>query len=538
MRHHLQHPAASFVTVSLLIGASASAQEHTVLWSNSEAAANAGYGRSVVSIGDIDGDGSDDVAVAAPFLATAAGSGVIRLLSGSNGALISQITPPGTDAFGFGDRLAVAGDVDGDGAIDLITQSSPSSPGHDIWILRLDGSLIRKHSGNFDFGRQVAGGYDVNGDGRDDYAIGNSAGPLLEVFVGSIEIHSGASGAQLWKTGFGDQNVGNTVDNWPVLLTGDLNGDGKSEFAMGFTGAITGVIGAGMVRVWSGATGTQLKQFSGLLAGSDFGGSLADLGDVNLDGTNDFGIGQTNGSLSAVGTIVSGKSLSVLFTIPKTNAVVGPAGDADHDGFPDVVVTPVSGSSSFPAIHSGKDQKVLYTFTNGVFGSKWGFDRLGDVDGDGYADLAVGQPIGPGGGLVKAYSGCPSSVIPIVTACAGSGGFTPSLTENGCFDANSLVSLSLSNALGGAAAMLFVGTTAPGGGTVSQGCFFQCGAPAIPLFATILSGSGAGQGAWSATFPVHALTPTAIRTQFVIADPAKASGLVVSNSLTITISTY
>ena len=74
----------------------------------------------------------------------------------------------------------------------------------------------------------------------------------------------------------------------------------------------------------------------------------------------------------------------------------GPAGDVDGDGRPDLVMGAwqyaggaVSGGRTY--LYSGKDGKLLKTYTCRIPGDTFGFDAvgMGDTDGDGTVDLLI-----------------------------------------------------------------------------------------------------------------------------------------------------
>jgi len=68
------------------------------------------------------------------------------------------------------------------------------------------------------------------------------------------------------------------------------------------------------------------------------------------------------------------------------------AGDANHDGVPDVVASAPNAGKAY--IYSGKDGAVLLTMTAEAATDNFGrhVAGVGDVDGDGYDDVIIGAP--------------------------------------------------------------------------------------------------------------------------------------------------
>jgi hypothetical protein len=185
---------------------------------------------------------------------------------------------------------------------------------------------------------------------------------------------------------------------------------------------------------------TLLKSFHGASSGGDNGHDVAAGFDFDLDGTSDVAMGAqaantTNGSLSGRATVYSGATGAVLYGFPGGaqnegfGAVLDFAGDVNLDGWPDLIVgsRPYStGVGTLPGVFrvfSGQNGSTLYTFAGGVTGSTevellgGAVSRVGDVNGDGYADVAAGAvgshatPASSNQGLVRVYSGFDGSVL-------------------------------------------------------------------------------------------------------------------------------
>lgn len=192
-----------------------------------------------------------------------------------------------------------------------------------------------------------------------------------------------------------------------VAGVGDVDADGRDDFAFGIPYTDVGGPNSGSVQVRSGRTGAVLFTFNGLLPGDRLGESVARAGDVNRDGHADIIAGAPlNAASKGYARVYSGANGQVLYTffgdLPGDwfGASVDGVGDFNADGWDDVIVGAPFGKSLVPGnigearVFSGRDGSVLHTFnsTSGVTALGTTVSGAGDVDQDGNADVIIGAP--------------------------------------------------------------------------------------------------------------------------------------------------
>ncbi|MBN9516990.1 FG-GAP repeat protein [bacterium] len=202
---------------------------------------NGGALRSAV--GDFNGDGTPDLALGTGVGATAA----VRVFNGRTGADLGELTTV-LGGFGGGVYLA-AGDLDGDGR-DELAVSADAGGGTRVTVLRLlrtfspVADFIALDDPNFRGGSRVAIG-DVDGDGAADLIVGAGVGggPRVAVYAGGSVL--AGSPAKLVPDFFA---LDSSLRSGVFITAADLDGDGFAELAYG-----TGTTGGPRVRVVSGA---------------------------------------------------------------------------------------------------------------------------------------------------------------------------------------------------------------------------------------------------------------------------------------------
>lgn len=346
----------------------------------------------------------------------------------------------------FGDELggavASAGDVDADGYPDIIIgykvhYGSGSEPGYvDIYSGRTGALLSRFGNGSqIRFGASVASVGDINADGHDDVIIGadDYDAPGLSS-SGAAFVYSGLDGSLLYQFngGTAGEHSGNSVAG-----AGDVNADGYPDIIIGASSAYVGSFGnGGYAQVYSGFDGSLLHRWEGTSTYAKFGGSVDGVGDVDLDGYDDLIVGSEfadsiGGTNSGSAYVYSGQTGALLYRFDGTEYdsrlgySVSGAGDANGDGYADVIVGAYRATSAWgvfrtgsAALFSGLDGSLLHRFdgegTSDQMG--WSVSEAGDVNADGYDDVVVGANLADPGGRYNAgsayiYSGRDGSLL-------------------------------------------------------------------------------------------------------------------------------
>ncbi len=415
--------------------------------------ANSFSGSSVNSLGDINGDGFGDVAVGAydanglgassyVVFGQAAGFNASRDLSsldGHDGFRVHGMTTYDRSSI----SINAAGDINGDGAEDMIVEDSGFSSVYehaihsyvvfgktsgfsaDIDLTHLNGNDgFRMQGGEPGSNEKMERAGDINGDGLADVIVssttldsnGNASGSSYVVFGRTsgfdpaLDLSSldGQDGFVL-KAEAGGQSV------YAVHDAGDVNGDGLADVIVGDSGADPHGNNSGSTYVVFGKT----SEFDAVLDLSSLDGQtgfrldgeeadsssgITSVGDINGDGFDDVIINAPGANKqpysyysSGARYVVFGKAsgfdahmdLSSLdgnngFRLngPANTLSISSAGDINGDGFDDVFI----GSRVFSRYSSFDTGYVL-------FGKASGFDAamdIGDLNGQNGFQLSFG----------------------------------------------------------------------------------------------------------------------------------------------------
>ena len=248
---------------------------------------NARVGTSVASLGDVNADGKPDFLVGVPGKDVGdefSTVGVAYIYSGADGSVIRTLNDPAADEGArFGFAVAKAGDVDGDGVSDALI----GAPGHsEAFVFSgRTGSLIFTIPSPAaeklpSFGYAVAGGKDVNNDGKPDFVIG---APLLKNSQGGVFIFNGSDGTLSRRLRIPTSQKSARAGA-SVAAIDDVTGDGRPDIMVGVPDQdVGGRINAGETLIFSGANGALFQTltsatpqafagFGSALAGVDFDG--------------------------------------------------------------------------------------------------------------------------------------------------------------------------------------------------------------------------------------------------------------------------
>ncbi len=186
---------------------------------------------------------------------------------------------------------------------------------------------------------------------------------------------------------------------------GDVNNDGYDDIIIG---ALTANNSQGAIYVHSGKTGLLLYIIPGnsSIYGYGLGRSVGGVGDINKDGYDDFvGTGHpNNGSF-----LFSGFDGSILRNIPYYGDAIDGAGDVNKDGTLDILIGYADAKCDYNGTPTTAGQVVVISGADGaVIHDLWGrctasyydgntkFGKsvagMGDLNGDGFDDFAVGIP--------------------------------------------------------------------------------------------------------------------------------------------------
>lgn len=417
------------------------------LWKQVTGPADGWYGQSLIAASDYDGDGNADlVAADAIHRVGEIEAGVVETRRLPATSLIAR--REGAPAWNvMNGAVAQVGDQDRDGFQDvLVAAATQYFDPPDTVVIRAgsDGRELARHSIDGIADGALAALPDLDGDSREDFAIGvdtfdvsprvqvrsSATGAKIHEFTGpssagsrygaALAVSVMSSGAVHLAIGakFSDlaRNDGGQVDvhdarsgallfqklpnrNFEQLGSAlaaldDLNGDGVGDWAFGAAGNSAAGSGAGRVAIVSGADGVTLTSLFGN-TGDFFGYALAALRDLDGDGIGDFAVGApfAANTLGEV-RVFAGATFTLLATVSGTasNDQFGTqlvaVGDVNGDGLDDWVAR--GSRPDRAALHSGAHGRLLVDLASPSYATRlarrepW---QAVSLDGDGVPDL-------------------------------------------------------------------------------------------------------------------------------------------------------
>ena len=263
-------------------------------WTAESNQADAWFGDSVSEAGDVNGDGYDDVIVGAPLYdngQTNEGRAFVYLGSTTGLRTSPAWTAENNQANSyFGDSVSAAGDVNGDGYEDVIV--GVSNLNREVSVYVYHGSAYgleatANWSADTYASSSVSAAGDINGDGFGDVIVGSAYDENAYIFHGSA---AGLNATPAWTA---ESDLAYALFGASVSTVGDVNDDGYSDIIVGAPHYIYN--DRGRVFVYhgsaSGLSATATWTAESNQAGTRFGGSVSEAGDVNGDGYDDVIVG-------------------------------------------------------------------------------------------------------------------------------------------------------------------------------------------------------------------------------------------------------
>jgi hypothetical protein len=343
----------------------------TIAWHLTGTADTYGAGRSI-GMGDVDGDGLDDLIVGCPWANQPGARVILAPLTGDlslDDADVTLLGGPGTYA-GHGSDL---GDVDGDGLADALVGAYYTGRGEgSVYVsygpldpsvsLTTDADAILEGDVPSSYtGRVVRGGEDLDGDGIGDILAPAPYASIGGPSTGAVYVVYGPVYGTLSLASADGLLVGENPNAYTgaTMAIGDCDGDGLADAVVGASGVNSPAPAAGAAYVMYGpASGTlDLGAADLVVRGSaayETLGSGVAAYDIDGDGAAELLVGA-----EGEGTVGTGAGAAFLFFGPRT----GEYADTDADAT-------FFGEGAGDAAGSGVG--------------------MGDLDGDGWGEVLIG----------------------------------------------------------------------------------------------------------------------------------------------------
>ncbi len=371
------------------------------------------FGASVTNIGDVDGNGVVDFAVGATSIDTfsCVDCGSVYLLLMSDETSIKSQHPIHNStrngpSLATGDKFGASvtniGDVDGNGVVDFAVGAPGDNGGTGaVYIILMESDFFLKSSSfkihgtltngpslatGDTFGASVANIGDVNSDGKDDIVVGapgdnGGTGAVYRILIdseNSISHTQKLTFSSFWQSKFASKESTNSIPPAAQIMfgasvanIGDMNRDGTGDIAVGSPGYLDTNTGGGAVFLMAlNRTGNHLDAVST----SRIDGNVKN--GPSLEGNSTFGSSVTGlGDIDRDGTV---------------DIAVGDVGKGNKKGSSHLVFFNGDHSLRATITIDGNTENGPDVTTDDAFGSS--ISVAGDINGDGITGIVVGAP--------------------------------------------------------------------------------------------------------------------------------------------------